>query len=145
MNACFLPRILDGYRRVDVIPAITDTFRVNSVPEAPFNGPKSARKRLTARPERAEKHMQLVRLSYRAHAARVCWLALSRCGELLAKGELCPQDLAVVTKAGCDAADRLRILSDDALPKAGKGCFRPKLILDDGVMPEVIPETPEQS
>ncbi len=76
------------------------------------------RKRLHANPQRSAKVMQKVRHSYRAHSARGLWEAVSVLTVRVSTPDLKTSELVECTKALCAAAEALRILAGDGLPKA---------------------------
>jgi hypothetical protein len=75
------------------------------------------RKRLHANPQRSGKVMQKVRHSYRAHSARGLWEAVTVLTARVGTPDLKTSELVECTKALCAAADALRILAGDGLPK----------------------------
>jgi hypothetical protein len=75
------------------------------------------RKRLHANPQRSAKVMQKVRHSYRAHSARGLWDAVSVLTVRVSTPDLKTSELVECTKALCAAAEALRILAGDGLPK----------------------------
>ncbi len=79
------------------------------------------RKRLHANPKRAMGVMLKVRQSYRAHSARGLWQAVSLLTERVSQADIPTMELVQATKAIAEAAEALRILAGDPLPKGRSG------------------------
>lgn len=88
------------------------------------------RKRLHANPQRSAKVMQKVRHSYRAHSARGLWEAVSVLTVRVGTPDLKTSELVECTKALCAAAEALRILAGDGLPKPQQTAGARSAILD---------------
>ena len=79
------------------------------------------RKRLHANPKRAMGVMLKVRQSYRAHSARGLWQAVSLLTDRVSRADIPTMELVQATKALAEAAEALRILAGDPLPKGRSG------------------------
>ena len=79
------------------------------------------RKRLHANPKRAIGVMLKVRQSYRAHSARGLWQAVSLLTERVSQADIPTMELVQATKAIAEAAEALRIIAGDPLPKGRSG------------------------
>ena len=79
------------------------------------------RKRLHANPKRAIGVMLKVRQSYRAHSARGLWQAVSLLTERVSQADIPTMELVQATKALAEAAEALRIIAGDPLPKGRSG------------------------
>ena len=65
--------------------------------------------------------MVKVRQSYRAHSARGLWQAVSVLTERVSQADIPTMELVQATKALAEAAEALRILAGDPLPKCRAG------------------------